>query len=545
MPKQTKVGEYLINRLYELGVRHVFGVPGDYALSFFKELEKSRLELINTCDEQGAGFAADAYARVKGLGVVCITYGVGGLKVANTTAQAFAEKSPVVVISGAPGMKERIRNPLLHHKVREFDTQLKVFRELTVDSVLIDDPETAAPEIDRVLSSAIKYKRPVYIELPRDIVSLPVKSHKAARPGPLASEADALEEALGEAVAIINKSRKPVIMAGVEIHRFGLQDKLLRLLGKTNIPLATTILGKSVISETHPLCMGVYEGAMGREAVRKYVESSDCLILLGTFMTDVNLGIYTANINRAHSICATSEGIAIRHHTYEDIGIHDFMDGLLNAGIKRRRNVRIPHPPIPKRPKPVKGKKISVGYVFKTLNSYLGEKTVVIADPGDAMLGALDMVIQMETEFLCPAYYCSLGFAVPASLGVQAARPDLRPLVLVGDGAFQMTGMELSTIARFGQNPIVVVFNNEGYGTERPMIDGTFNDIHPWSHSRIPGVLNRGVGFDINTEDELQEALATAIKDTRNYYILDVHLDKADRSEAHKRLTTALSERVR
>jgi indolepyruvate decarboxylase len=543
--KQTGVGEYLINRLYDLGVRHVFGVPGDYALSFFKELEKSRLELINTCDEQGAGFAADAYARVKGLGVVCITYGVGGLKVTNTTAQAFAEKSPVVVISGAPGMKERVKNPLLHHKVRDFDTQLKVFRELTIDSALIDDPETAAPEIDRVLNSAIKYKRPVYIELPRDIVSLPVKPHKAARREPLASEADVLEEALGEAVAIINKSRKPVIIAGVEIHRFGLQDKLLQLLDKTNIPLATTILGKSVISETHPLCMGVYEGAMGREAVRKYAESSDSMILLGTFMTDVNLGIYTANINRAHSICATSEGIAIRHHTYEDIGIHDFMDGLLNEGIKRRKTTEIPHPPIPKRPKPMKGKKISVGYVFNTLNSYLGEKTVVIADPGDAMLGALDMVIQMETEFLCPAYYCSLGFAVPASLGVQAARPDLRPLVLVGDGAFQMTGMELSTIARFGQNPIVVVFNNEGYGTERPMIDGTFNDIHPWSHSRIPGVLNRGVGFDINTEDELQQALATAVKDTKNFYILDVHLHKADRSEVHKRLTSALSKRVK
>ncbi len=545
MSKQTGVGEYLINRLYDLGVRHVFGVPGDYALSFFKELEKSRLELINTCDEQGAGFAADAYARVKGLGVVCITYGVGGLKVTNTTAQAFAEKSPVVVISGAPGMKERVKNPLLHHKVRDFDTQLKVFRELTIDSALIDDPETAAPEIDRVLNSAIKYKRPVYIELPRDIVSLPVKPHKAARREPLASEADVLEEALGEAVAIINKSRKPVIIAGVEIHRFGLQDKLLQLLDKTNIPLATTILGKSVISETHPLCMGVYEGAMGREAVRKYAESSDSMILLGTFMTDVNLGIYTANINRAHSICATSEGIAIRHHTYEDIGIHDFMDGLLNEGIKRRKTTEIPHPPIPKRPKPMKGKKISVGYVFNTLNSYLGEKTVVIADPGDAMLGALDMVIQMETEFLCPAYYCSLGFAVPASLGVQAARPDLRPLVLVGDGAFQMTGMELSTIARFGQNPIVVVFNNEGYGTERPMIDGTFNDIHPWSHSRIPGVLNRGVGFDINTEDELQQALATAVKDTKNFYILDVHLHKADRSEVHKRLTSALSKRVK
>jgi indolepyruvate decarboxylase len=161
------------------------------------------------------------------------------------------------------------------------------------------------------------------------------------------------------------------------------------------------------------------------------------------------------------------------------------------------------------------------------------------------MLGVLDMVIQRETEFLCPAYYCSLGFAVPASLGVQAARPDLRPMVLVGDGAFQMSGMELSTIIRFRQNPIIIVLNNCGYGTERPMIDGRFNDVLNWNYSRIPEVLNSGVGFDIHTEDELEDALTKAIGDRVNYYILDVHIDPDDRSEAHKRLTTALSKRVR
>src|SRR5512147_3082412 len=142
MKTSPSIGEYLISRLHAHGVRHVFGIPGDYVLGFYDRLSKSKLRVVNTCDEQGAGFAADAYARVKGLGAVCITYCVGGLKVANTTAQAFAEKSPVVVISGAPGIKERLRNPLLHHKVREFDTQLKVFRELTIDSVLIDDAET-------------------------------------------------------------------------------------------------------------------------------------------------------------------------------------------------------------------------------------------------------------------------------------------------------------------------------------------------------------------------------------------------------------------
>src|SRR5215208_8534655 len=147
----VRVGDYLIERLMAHGVEHVFGVPGDFVLGFMKDLEDSQLTLVTTCDEQGAGFAADAYARVRGLGAVCVTYGVGGLKIANTTAEAFAEKSPVVIISGAPGMRERRHNPLLHHKVRDFDTQRRVFEQLTVAWTVLSDPQTALHEIDRVL----------------------------------------------------------------------------------------------------------------------------------------------------------------------------------------------------------------------------------------------------------------------------------------------------------------------------------------------------------------------------------------------------------
>src|SRR6201993_2958817 len=172
MKTSPSIGEYLIQQLYAKGVRHVFGIPGDYVLGFYDLLARSKLRIVNTCDEQGAGFAADAYARVRGLGAVCITYCVGGLKIANTTAEAFAEKSPVVVISGAPGIKEREKNPLLHHKVREFDTQKKVFEQLTIASTVLSDPQTAFQEIDRVLHAALRFKRPVYIELPRDMVSV-------------------------------------------------------------------------------------------------------------------------------------------------------------------------------------------------------------------------------------------------------------------------------------------------------------------------------------------------------------------------------------
>src|SRR5712664_434269 len=197
------IGDYLIQRLYDHGVRHVFGIPGDYVLGFYDLLHRSPLRIINTCDEQGAGFAADAYARVRGLGAFFVTYCVGGLKVANTTAEAFAEKSPVVVISGAPGMKEREKNPLLHHKVREFDTQKKVFEQLTVASAVLSDPQTAFAEIDRVLHAALRYKRPVYLELPRDLVSAAGIPHHRTPEIHERSDPQTLRAALAEAQEMI------------------------------------------------------------------------------------------------------------------------------------------------------------------------------------------------------------------------------------------------------------------------------------------------------------------------------------------------------
>jgi TPP-dependent 2-oxoacid decarboxylase len=539
------IAAYLIERLGALGVRHVFGVPGDYVLGFLHELEQSPLQVVNTCDEQGAGFAADAYARIRGLGAVCITYCVGGLKVANPTAEAYAEKSPVVIISGAPGTKERIKNPLLHHKVREFDTQLKVFEQLTVASTVLHDPQTALREIDRVLAAAQRYKRPVYIELPRDLIGVAgQRDHAPAEPAP-PSDPDALREALREATDMIAAARRPVILAGVELHRFGLQDSLLQLAEVTNIPVAATMLGKSVIAEQHPLFLGVYEGAMDHEPVRDCVESSDCLILLGAFMSDMNLGIYTAHLDPGRCISVSSEKTSIRYHTYEDVRFEDFIRGLIDARMPAHPSRPLPHPDAPEPFVPIPGARLTIRRLFQGLNSFLDDETVVIADPGDAMFAGLDLFIQNRTEFLSPAYYTSLGFAVPASLGVQLANPALRPLVLVGDGAFQMTGMELSTAARFKLTPIVVVLNNRGYGTERPMQDGRFNDILGWKYSRIPEVLGSGRGFDVDTEDQLDAALRAARADTERFSILDVHLDPQDMSPALQRLTASLRARVR
>ena len=235
--------------------------------------------------------------------------------------------------------------------------------------------------------------------------------------------------------------------------------------------------------------------------------------MLGAFMTDINLGVYTARLDPARSIYATSEKLSIRYHTYEDVRFKDFVRGLLRLRL-RRRAPRVWHSssePVaaPVRPARVHGK-LTVRRLFERLNAFLSEQTVVVADVGDALFGAMDLFIRQRTEFLGPAYYASMGFAVPASVGAQLANPKLRPLVLVGDGAFQMTGMELATAARYGLNPVVVVLNNRGYGTERHMQDGPYNDVWPWSYSRVPEILGAGRGFVVETEAELKAALGAS-----------------------------------
>jgi TPP-dependent 2-oxoacid decarboxylase len=543
MPAET-VGDYLIEQIAARGVRHVFGVPGDYVLGFFKKLEQSPIQVINTCDEQGAGFAADAYARMKGLGVVVVTYGVGGLKVTNTTGEAFAEKSPVLVISGAPGRAEELKNPLLHHKVDQFDTQRKVFEHLTVASADLCDPYTAFHEIDRVLAAVMRTKRPGYLELPRDMVSA-----RGAPTGGLpeveqSSDPASLREAAHEAIRMINAARRPVILAGEEIERFGLCEEVVRLAERSSIPMAVSILGKSTVPETHPLYLGVYAGVLGNADVRTYVESSDCLILLGVFLTDVNLGVHTSHISQERSIHATSERITIAHHHYLDVRLGDFLDGLVDSRLKRFELGELPSRPVPVPFEADGDRTISVQRLFECINSFLDCNTVVLADVGDALFGATELITCRTAQFLSPAYYTSLGFAVPASIAVQLANPTLHPLALVGDGAFQMTGTELSTAVRYGLSPIVVVLNNGGYATERPMLDGAFNDVLPWRYSRLPELLGHGHGFTVETEAQLAAALHRARENADSFSILDVRLASDDISPALQRLTSGLRQTV-
>ena len=544
-PAGTTIGHYLIDRLHAHGVEHIFGIPGDYILGFYKMLEEGPIRVVGMTREDSAGFAADAYARVRGLGCVCVTYCVGGLSLCNSIAGAFAEKSPVVVLSGSPGISERDHNPLLHHKVRNFETQLEVFEKITAASAVLDDPWTAFDEIDRVLGAAVRFKRPVYLELPRDrLQARQLAAHRppAARPP---SDPEVLREAIDEASAMLSAATRPMILADVEVHRFGLQDDLIALAEETGLPIATTILGKSVVSESHPQFVGVYEGGMGQADVTDFVERADCLLMLGCFLSDINLGIFTAKLDPSRCIDATSEDLRIRHHHYRDVRLEDFMTGLRDRGLRPART------PVPARPdlsaqpwvaRP--GTPMTSARLFARLDRMLDDQTVVIADIGDALFGAADLTMSRRTEFLSPAYYTSMGFAVPAAVGAGVANRALRPLVLVGDGAFQMTGTELSTVVRQGLNPIVIVLNNHGYTTERFLLDGPFNDILDWAYHKVPDLLGAGLGLEVRTEDEFEAALASARANFESFSLLNVHLDPLDKSPALERLARRLQERL-
>jgi len=542
--EQPTIGEYLISRLQDYGVGHVFGIPGDFVLQFYAQLQDSPLKIIGMTREDNAGYAADAYARVHGLGAICVTYNVGGLSACNSIAGAYAEKSPVVVISGAPGVEERRSNPLLHHRVRDFNTQREVFEKITVATAVLDDPLTAFREIDRCLEAAVRSKRPVYLELPRDRVQARCPYPHQPATERSKSDKDALREALAEAAEMISQSARPVVIAGVEMHRFSLADDVVKFAEQNQIAMSATLLGKSVVSEKHPLFIGIYEGAMGRESVRKFVEESDCIIILGAFLTDIDLGIYTAQLNPSKCIYVTADELRISHHHFHDVLITDFVKGLQKLDLKPSKR---PLPPKPKtEPKFVLDAEapITTARLFARINQMLDGSMVVVADVGDCLFGAADLTIYQRTEFLSPAYYTSMGFAIPASIGAQVANPQTRPIVLVGDGAFQMTCLELSTAVRHEFNPIVIVLNNKGYTTERFIQDGPFNDILNWNYHRMPDLLGAGWGFEVHTEGDLDQSLKAALAHRDAFSLINVHLEPLDVSPALKRLGERLSKRI-
>jgi indolepyruvate decarboxylase len=544
MQISTSIGQYLLERLNELGIEHIFGVPGDYVLRLDKLIENHpKIQFINTTRESTAGYAADAYARLRGLGAACITYGVG-INISNALAQAYVESSPLVVISGTVGTDEFAKHTVMHHLINKSmtshtdTTQLEIFKHLTIDQGVLDDPQTAPAIIDRVLAACLLHKKPVYFEIPRNLVDKPVASstQRFELNYPL-SDPQALQEALEETKQRLLQCHHPLIWAGHEILRFELMHPLLQFAEKNRIPIVSSLLGKTIIDEHHPLFVGVYQGGMSPKEVIDLVEQCDCALLCGVLISDIDTGIFTAKLDQEHRIIANAFALNIGHHHYHDVNLIDYIKALSSLDLQlththfhTSRKARLPTQFKAEHEAPTTTKR-----VFECLQSYLTRDHIVVTDVGDCLFAGSDLVLA-QNSFLACAYFASLGFGTPAAIGAQIADPQRRVVAIIGDGGFQMTAMELSAAVRYHLSPIIIVLNNHGYGTERPLLEGSYNDILDWNYAAIPQVLGGGVGIKVQDETSFEKALNDAFGQQEQFYLIEVELGKTDFSPALCRL---------
>lgn len=513
--KKLPFGEWLFDYLYEQGIHHAFGLPGDFVLPTIRKLEASKIELYTLTHEPSVGFAADAYARINGLGLACITYCVGGLNMVNAIACAYAEKSPVIVISGGPSLKDREHDPLLHHKVKTFETQRRVYEEVTCATTILLEMDQAVAEVIRVVETVKTQCRPGYIEIPYDVLDVPIivpsLSKKKIAVTPV-SDAEALAAFISETTEAINRAKQPVMILDVELHRHRLTDLAMEIATKFSIPMSATLLSKSIIPERHPLYLGVYSGGLSEPACQEYIEHSDCVIMLGTFITDVFLGQYTAHLERKNTIMLTTEQASIGVHNFHEVQFDEALRALVNAKIHPRSSFHNPNPPaLPSLPCAPETQ-VTVSQFFSCLGRYMTPTSTIICDTGDALLGAIGLRTESYKHFFSDAYYLSMGFAVPAAIGAMVADPSQKVIAIVGDGAFQMTGTEISTALKYQMAPIVCILNNDGYGTQRHIIDGPFNQIQPWNYTAITQLIGGGVAKKVKTMGELEKALSEAMK---------------------------------
>jgi TPP-dependent 2-oxoacid decarboxylase len=506
------VAQFLVERLENSGVRHVFGVPGEYISCLFKKISGSPIKLVSCADEAGAGFAADAYARIMGVGCVAVTYHQGAFKLINAAAAASVEKSPLIIISGAPGIEEHDSDPSLRHMKETTDCQRNLFDRITCASTVLDDPNKAGYEIDRVLASMQYYKQPIYIELPADIAdkSIAYDVYKQGTPTQPKTDNENLEEALQEVREWVNNAKKPVILAGVEIARFEMGTQLQKFSEKTNIPIAVTMLSKSVIQEKHPNYLGVYSGDSSREEVQKAVEESDCLLIFGVMAGDSTLSHFPASFKKRKVIYSTIEELKIKNHAYKNVGFKAFLEAVFRLPLTKKnapditrinRRLFTPDPEA----------KLSVQRVFDKLDSILDANSLVVADGGTALSGSSELMVHHNHAFLGHALYKSRGTAIPGALGAGLARPTARLFVIVGDGAFQTSVSELGTIVAQKIKPIVLVLNNHCHATENLLCEGQFNNVSNWNYSKVVEMVG-GRGFEVSTEGELDRALSEALR---------------------------------
>jgi indolepyruvate decarboxylase len=427
--------------------------------------------------------------------------------------------------------------------VKHLGSQLAIYREITVAQAVLDDPETAPQEIARVLSAARIYSRPVYIEFPRDQVTAPAEAVPGYVPPP--TDADAARACAREALDRLREAERPALMLGVEVRRAGIESRVAELARGLRIPTATSFMGIGILADAPELTMGAYLGLAGDDAVREAIEGSDALLMLGVILSDTNFSVSERNIDRRRMIHAFDRRVGFAHHHYPDIDLAAFVEALIaeheaqggaplgegspSQGGARPRGLQADDAPI------------LPDDIARAVNDLFDARgrMPIAADMGDCLFTAMDMA---RTELVAPAYYATMGSGVPMGLGLEAAS-GRRPLVLVGDGAFQMTGWELGNARRLGLKPIVLLFNNTAWGMLKVFQPDTgYNDLDDWRYAEMAAGMG-GVGVRVSTRAELQAALAEAVDDAENWRLIEIMIPRGEYSRTLTRFVEGTKRR--
>lgn len=528
----------LLHALKDRGACRIFGIPGDFVLPFFRTIEDSKILPYHTLShEPSIGYAADAVGRIDStLGVAVVTYGAGALNMVNAVAQAYAEKSPLVVISGAPGKEEGALGLGLHHQVKNLGSQFQIFRELTCDQAVLDDPRTAPDLIARVLDNARRLSRPVYLELPRDCVG--VACDPVPAPQISSEDREAVIACAEEVMARLAAAERPALLAGVEIRRHGLESKVAELAHRLALPTATTFMGRGLLARQNCPLIGTYLGMAGDQAVTECIEGSDGLLMLGVIVSDTNFGVSGHAIDMRHAIHAFDGDVRLGHHVYHGVFLESLVDSLLEIA-KPIGNPVVPgcapHP----RGFTEDAEMVQASDIARAVNDLFAEvgPMPIASDIGDCLFTAMEIE---NTELIAPGYYASMGMGVPAGLALQAVT-GRRPIILVGDGAFQMTGWELGHCRKNGWSPIVIVFNNQSWEMLRTFQPGMpYHDLDDWHYADLAGPLG-GQGYRVRTRAELKQAMDAAVADPTSFQIIEVMLPRGETSRTLARFAKAVS----
>ena len=491
-----EIGHFLNQRLTALGIQHVFGVPGDFNLSYLEQIEEhDALEFVGNCNELNAAYAADGYARVHGFSALVTTYGVGDLSALNGIAGAYAENIPMVHISGIPPLHAVQSGALIHHTLVDgnYDNIMNCMKEFTVAQTRLT-PANAAAEIDRVLKQCFLERRPVHIQLPSDITHIQIEVDEAPLKFKLTdSDPQILLHVVNEITTALAQAKKPIFLVDIEADRFGVTDLILAIAEKASIPFASLSTAKNIMNESSNLYLGTYVGGASQPHIRQAVEDSDCLISIGVRLTDVGTGYFTQQLPQKY-IHLTRQHATVFSQDYPAVNLQQVLEGVYQqVPAKKVSKPMLETPVVEKNVSSVDDQDLlSHDVLWRHVGQFFKDQDIIIGEVGTSNSALSGVRLPQTAKYISQPVWGSIGYTLPALLGTLFAAPKRRQILFIGDGSIQLTIQELSTIIRHDLKPIIFVLNNGGYTIERLILGekAVYNDIQNWNYTEIGQAFN-------------------------------------------------------